>query len=67
MQSLLAGDVGRMHRDAPRVCNLSAWHKVRNEKVTLARPHPGTACRHHSFAGALFMSVCDQGRSPRSL
>jgi RND family efflux transporter MFP subunit len=52
MQSLLAGDVGRMHRDAPRVCNLSAWHKVRNEKVTLARPHPGTACRHHSFAGA---------------
>jgi len=28
---------------------------VRNEKVTLARPHPGAACRHHSFAGAFYL------------
>lgn len=28
---------------------------MRNEKVTLARPHPGAACRHHSFAGAFYL------------
>ncbi|WP_455906485.1 TetR family transcriptional regulator C-terminal domain-containing protein [Citrobacter werkmanii] len=68
MQSLLAGDVGRMHRDAPRVFAIyRRGIRCAMKKLPLQGRTPH--CLPSSFLCwcFLFMSVCDQGRSPRSL
>lgn len=68
MQSLLAGDVGRMHRDAPRVFAIyRRGIRVRNEKLPLQGRTTALLAVIIPLLVLLFMSVCDQGRSPRSL